>query len=69
MKQKLEFVVDGGETTVVVDTIRAAAGDAVERITIAPIDGTPRYRVIAALDSSAVRAVMTAVMNALDKSG
>ena len=63
----LEFVVEEPETTLVVDTARASAGDALERITVAPIDGTPRYRVVIALRRDAVSGVMTAVMNALDK--
>jgi len=65
----LEFVVNGNETTLVADTIRAAAGEAVERITIAPVDGTPRYKIVAAVKGEFVPVVMKAVMNALDKSG
>jgi len=65
----LEFVVEAAQTTLVVDTIRAAGGDAVERLTIAPLDGTPRYKIIAALRGELVPVVMRAVMNALEKSG
>ena len=65
----LEFVVNGNETTLVADTIRAAAGEAVERITIAPVDGTPRYKIVAAVKGELLPVVMKAVMNALDKSG
>ena len=65
----LEFVVEAAQTTLVMDTIRAAGGDAVERLTIAPLDGTPRYKIIAALRGELVPVVMKAVMNALEKSG
>ncbi|HYL22755.1 MAG TPA: hypothetical protein VEV21_00020 [Burkholderiales bacterium] len=65
----LEFVVEAAQTTLVVDTIRAAGGEALERLTIAPLDGTPRYRIIAALKGELVPVVMKAVMNALEKSG
>ena len=65
----LEFVVEPTQTTLIADTIRAAAGEAVERLTIAPVDGTPRYKIIAALKGELVPAVMKAVMNALEKSG
>jgi hypothetical protein len=67
--RSLEFVVEGTETTLVVETIRAAGGDRLERITVAPVDGTPRCRVIAALTGDSIAAVMRAVMNALDKTG
>lgn len=65
----LEFVVNASETTLVADTIRAAGGEALERLTIAPVDGTPRYKIIAALKGELVPVVMKAVMNALEKSG
>jgi hypothetical protein len=65
----LEFVVEAAQTTLVVDTIRAAGGEALERLTIAPLDGTPRYRIIAALKGELLPVVMKAVMNALEKSG
>jgi len=65
----LEFLVDASETMLVADTIRAAAGEAVERITIAPVDGTPRYKIVAAVKGELLPVVMKAVMNALDKSG
>lgn len=63
----LEFVVEDSQTNRVVDTARAVAGDALERITIAPIDGTPRSTVVLALRLELVAAVMDAVMKALDK--
>ncbi len=63
----LEFVVEEAETTLVEDTIRAAAGEALERLTIAPVDGTPRYKIIAAVKGELVARVMKAVMNALEK--
>ena len=65
----LEFLVDANQTALVADTIRAAAGEAVERLTIAPMDGTPRYKIIAAVKGELVPRVMKAVMNALEKSG
>jgi len=65
----LEFVVDGNETTLVTQTIRETAGDALERLAIAPVDGTPRYRIIAVVKGELVARVMNAVMNALEKSG
>jgi len=65
----LEFVVEAAQTTLVMDTIRAAGGEALERLTIAPLDGTPRYKIIAALRGELVPVVMRAVMNALEKSG
>ncbi|HYL88467.1 MAG TPA: hypothetical protein VEU32_06835 [Burkholderiales bacterium] len=69
MIQSLEFVVEADETNLVVDTARAAASDGLERITISPIDGTPRYKVKIALQAAATPHVMRAIMNALDKSG
>ena len=65
----LEFVVDAPQTTLVADTIRATAGEALERLTIAPADGTPRYRIIAAVRGELVPLVMKAVMSAIEKSG
>jgi hypothetical protein len=62
----LEFIVEAGETALVMDTARAAAGDALDRITVAPIDGTPRFKVIIAVRAPAVPAVMRAVMDALE---
>jgi len=58
--------VEAHETDLVVDAARAAAGDALERITVAPIDGTPRYRVIIALRGDTLPGVMRALMSALD---
>lgn len=46
MTTSVEFMVEASETSLVVDTARAAAGDTVERITVAPVDGTPRFKVI-----------------------
>ena len=69
MKPSLEFVVEASETTLVVDTARATAGDALDRITVAPIDGTPRFTVVIALSQGAAARVMRAIMNALEKSG
>jgi hypothetical protein len=66
LKRSLEFVVDAHETDLVVDAARAAAGDALERVTVAPIDGTPRYRVIIALRGDTLAGVMRALMSALD---
>jgi hypothetical protein len=63
----LEFVVEASETMLVVDTARAAAGDALHRITVAPIDGTPRFKVIIAVGAQAMPPVMRAVMSALDR--
>ena len=65
----LEFVIEPTQTTLVADTIRAAAGEALERLTIAPVDGTPRWKIIATLNGKLVPVVMKAVMNALEKSG
>jgi hypothetical protein len=69
VKPSLEFVVEASETTLVVDTARATAGDALDRITVAPIDGTPRFTVVIALSQGAAARVMRAIMNALEKSG
>ncbi len=69
MIQSLEFVVEAHETDLVVDTARTAASEALERITVAPIDGTPRYKVKISLQPAATPGVMRAIMNALDKSG
>jgi hypothetical protein len=63
----LEFVVEASETTLVVDTARAAAGDALDRITVAPIDGTPSFKVIIAVCTQAEPSVMRAVMSALER--
>jgi hypothetical protein len=69
LKHALEFVVEANQTNMVVDTARAEAGDALQRIVVAPIDGTPRYRISIGLQPEAFRRVMHAVMNALEKSG
>ena len=65
----LEFVVDASEAPLVAETIRETAGEAVERLTIAPVDGTPRYKIIAVVRDALVPRVMQSVMNALEKSG
>jgi len=67
VKPSLEFVVEAHQAQLVVDTARAAAGDDLERITVAPIDGTPRFKVIIALRQS-MPGLMRALMRALDKS-
>ena len=70
MKRKaLEFVVDGSQTAVVSQILREAAGSALSRLTLAPVDGTPRYRITAIVEAPLTAMVMKAVMNALDKSG
>jgi hypothetical protein len=68
-RKALEFVVHGSQTAVVLQAMREAAGDALSRLTLAPLDGTPRYKVIALVEEPHTRVVMQAVMNALDKSG
>ena len=65
----LEFVVEPAQTTLIADTIRTVAGEALQRLAVAPVDGTPRYKIIASLKGEFVPAVMKAVMNALEKSG
>lgn len=67
MKPSLEFSVAADETNLVVDTAHAAGGDLVDRVTVAPIDGTPRFRIVIALQREAVSDVMKAVMRALDE--
>ena len=70
MKRKaLEFVVDASLRARVEEQVRQSAGDALVRLIIAPVDGTPRYKITALVDDAVVPAVMRAVMNALDKSG
>ena len=69
MIQSLEFVVEAHQTDLVVDTARTTASNALERITVSPIDGTPRYKVKIAVQAGATPSVMRAIMNALDKSG
>ena len=68
-RRALEFVVDARQTAVVSQTVRETAGSALSRLTLAPVDGTPRYKIIALLDEPLMARVMQAVMNALDKSG
>jgi len=68
-RQAIDFVVDASQTALVTQTLRGAAGEALERLTIAPIDGTPRYKITALLERNFAAAAMKAVMNALDKSG
>ena len=66
---EFEFLVDTNARARVEERVRGAAGDALARLTIAPMDGTPRYRVIARISDSVAPAVMRAVMNALDEKG
>lgn len=63
----IEFIVEDGETALVTDTARAIAGDALQRITISPIDGTPRSKVIIAARNEALRRIMDGVMDALER--
>ncbi len=65
----LEFVVDASMCSIVENRIRQAAGEALARLTVAPIDGTPRYKVIALVGDALAPSVMRAVMNALDEKG
>ena len=51
------------------ERVRQAAGDTLARLTIAPVDGTPRYKITASVDDAFAAAVMRAVMNALDEKG
>ncbi len=62
----VEFVVEDSLASMVVDTARATALDALERITVAPIDGTPRSRVTIRVRADTLSRVMTAVMGMLD---
>ena len=68
-RRALEFVVDAGARSLVEDRIRGAAGEALARLTIAPVDGTTRYKVTALVGDSVAAIVMRAVMNALDENG
>jgi hypothetical protein len=65
----LEFVVDASLKTRVEERLRQSAGEALARLIVAPIDGTPRYRITALITDAMAAAVMKAVMNELDKSG
>jgi len=66
-KQALEFVVDTAMRSLVEERVRQSAGDGLDRLTIAPVDGTPRYRITALVAGAIAPAVMRAVMNALDE--
>lgn len=66
---EFEFLVDTNARARVEQRVRDTAGDALARLTIAPVDGTPRYRVIARINDAVAPAVMRAVMNALDEKG
>jgi len=66
-KQALEFVVDTAMRSLVEERVRQSAGDGLDRLTIAPVDGTPRYRITALVVGAIAPAVMRAVMNALDE--
>jgi hypothetical protein len=41
---------------------------ALVRLTVAPVDGTPRYKITALVERGLTAVAMKAVMNALDKS-
>ena len=70
MKRKaIEFVVDGSRTALVTEVLHSAAGEALKRLTLAPVDGTPRYKITALLETGFAAIALRAVMNALDKSG
>lgn len=66
-RRALEFVVDVGIRSLVEERIRGAAGEALLRLTIAPVDGTPRYKITALVGDSVAAVVMRTVMNALDE--
>ena len=68
-RHALEFIVDAGIRSLVEDRVRQAAGDALSRLTIAPLDGTPRYKITALVGEAVAAAVMGAVLNALDENG
>ena len=68
-RRALEFVVDPRMCRLVEEQVRQAAGEALARLTIAPVDGTPRYKITALVDDALAPAVMRAVMNALDEKG
>lgn len=66
---ELEFVIDTHARSRVEERLRQVAGDALARLTIAPVDGTPRYKITARVGDALAPAVMRAVMNALDEKG
>ena len=66
---ELEFLVDVHARARVEECVREAAGEGLARLTIAPVDGTPRYRIIARISDVVGPAVMRAVMNTLDEKG
>ena len=68
-RQALEFVVDAAMRSLVEERVRQAAGEALARLTVAPVDGAPRYRITALVGVASAPAVMRAVMNALDENG
>jgi hypothetical protein len=65
----VEFVVDASQTALVSEAMRGTAGDALMRLTVAPVDGTPRYRITALIAPPLVASVMRAVMKRLDETG
>lgn len=65
----LEFIVDASLKAHVEECVRNSAGDALVRLTVSPVDGTPRYKITARVVGAVAPAVMRAVMNALDKTG
>jgi phage baseplate assembly protein W len=68
-RQALEFVVDTAMRSLVEERMRQSAGDGLDRLTIAPVDGTARCRITALVAGAIAPAVMRAVMNALDEKG
>ena len=68
-RQALEFVVDTAVRARVEECVRQSAGEALARLTIAPVDGTPRYRITALVSDASAPVVMRAVMNVLDEKG
>ena len=68
-RRTLEFIVDSPQHSLVEDRVRQAAGEGLARLTIAPVDGTPRYRITALVGEAVATSVMRAVMNALDEKG
>jgi hypothetical protein len=65
----LEFVVDASQAALVTQTLRETAGEALAHLTLATIDGIPRYRITALIERRLTALAMKAVMNVLDKSG
>jgi hypothetical protein len=69
MKRRvLEFIVDSSFGSRVEQRLRLSAGDALARLIVAPVDGTPRCKITAVVTDAMAASVMRAVMNELDKS-